>query len=398
DESITLPPGNYGLFYANSRSKVRLSSGVYHFQSFYTEPDVEISIDLSSGPVSIGILNNVRFGDRNIFSIIGGNPSEISWNVVGNAVDLGTDGLYFGKINAPSAFVRIPSRTHLVGSVYARKFVMEPQSTVSQELRANEISHSEEHFGPFFNPGIFRYRSVLPLSITDLEMFVYADDAQVKVNGSSSKMVELVSSNTAVTVSLKRNQISGFPTEAFSANYVFNFEKNANYRIYWNPQTKCKQGCDGYTAETAIGDFASVLETANKTGREINMVGSVWNVTNNYKDGIVPWKVGFELVGNKSNLWDLTSENDLPLIDLGNTAHIKIEGRSPRSLTGLRIFNGYNVDNGGAINASNQKISLKNVLISSSKSNGNGGALFSTDTLNLENTRFSSNTAVGNAG
>ena len=25
---------------------------------------------------------------------------------------------------------------------------------------------------------------------------------------------------------------------------------------------------------------------------EINMVGSVWNVTNNYKDGIVPWKVG----------------------------------------------------------------------------------------------------------
>jgi predicted outer membrane repeat protein len=398
DESITLPPGKYGLFYANSRSKVRLSSGAYHFQSFYTEPDVEISIDLSSGPVSIGILNNVRFGDRNIFSIIGGNPSEISWNVVGNAVDLGTDGLYFGKINAPSAFVRIPSRTHLVGSVYARKFVMEPQSTVSQELRANEISHSEEHFGPFFNPGIFRYRSVLPLSITDLEMFVYADDAQVKVNGSSSKMVELVSSNTAVTVSLKRNQISGFPTEAFSANYVFNFEKNANYRIYWNPQTKCKQGCDGYTAETAIGDYATVLETANKTGREINMVGSVWNVTNNYKDGIVPWKVGFELVGNKSNLWDLTSENDLPLIDLGNTAHIKIEGRSPRSLTGLRIFNGYNVDNGGAINASNQKISLKNVLISSSKSNGNGGALFSTDTLNLENTRFSSNTAVGNAG
>ncbi len=45
DESITLPPGNYGLFYANSRSKVRLSSGVYHFQNFYTEPDVEISFD-----------------------------------------------------------------------------------------------------------------------------------------------------------------------------------------------------------------------------------------------------------------------------------------------------------------------------------------------------------------
>ena len=398
DESITLPPGNYGLFYANSRSKVRLSSGVYHFQNFYTEPDVEISFDLSSGPVSIGVLNNVRFGDRNRFSVIGGNPSEITWNIVGNAVDLGTDGLYYGKFIAPSAFVRMPSRSHLVGSVYARKFVMEPQSSVSQEPRATEISHSEEHFGPFFNSGIFRYRSVLPLSISSLEMFVYADDIQVKVNGSSSKIVELVSSNTAVTVSLKRNQISGFPIEAFSANYIFNFEKSANYRIYWNPQTKCKQGCDGYTAETAIGDFATVLETANKTGREINMVGGVWDVTENYKDGIVPWKVGFELVGNTANLWDLNSENELPLVDLGNTTHIKIEGRSPRSLIGLRISKGYNTDNGGAINTFNQKLNLKNVLISSSKSNGNGGALFSTDTLNLENIRFSSNTAIGNAG
>ena len=398
DESITLPPGNYGLFYANSRSKVRLSSGVYHFQNFYTEPDVEISFDLSSGPVSIGVLNNVRFGDRNRFSVIGGNPSEITWNIVGNAVDLGTDGLYYGNIIAPSAFVRMPSRSHLVGSVYARKFVMEPQSSVSQEPRATEISHSEEHFGPFFNSGIFRYRSVLPLSISSLEMFVYADDAQVKVNGSSSKMVELASSNTAITVSLKRNQISGFPIEAFSANYIFNFEKNANYRIYWNPQTKCKQGCDGYTAETAIGDFATVLETANKTGREINMVGGVWNVTDNYKDGIVPWKVGFELVGNTANLWDLNSENELPLIDLGNTTHIKIEGRSPRSLIGLRISKGYNTDNGGAINTLNQKLNLKNILISSSKSNGNGGALFSTDTLNLENIRFSSNTALGDGG
>ena len=398
DESITLPPGNYGLFYANSRSKVRLSSGVYHFQNFYTEPDVEISFDLSSGPVSIGVLNNVRFGDRNRFSVIGGNPSEITWNIVGNAVDLGTDGLYYGKFIAPSAFVRMPSRSHLVGSVYARKFVMEPQSSVSQEPRATEISHSEEHFGPFFNSGIFRYRSVLPLSISSLEMFVYADDIQVKVNGSSSKIVELVSSNTAVIVSLKRNQISGFPIEAFSANYIFNFEKSANYRIYWNPQTKCKQGCDGYTAETAIGDFATVLETANKTGREINMVGGVWDVTENYKDGIVPWKVGFELVGNTANLWDLNSENELPLVDLGNTTHIKIEGRSPRSLIGLRISNGYNTDNGGAINTFNQKLNLKNVLISSSKSNGNGGALFSTDTLNLENIRFSSNTAIGNAG
>lgn len=398
DETITLLPGNYGVFYANARSKVHLSSGSYTFQNIFTEPEAEFAFDLTSGPITINVLGNVRFGDRNTFSITGGNPSEILWNVAGENVDMGTDGLYFGKFVAPSAFVRIPSRSHLVGAVYASKFQIEPQSTVSQEPRATEISHSEEHFGPFFEPGVFRYVSQLPLSASAIEMFVYADNAQFKVNGEASTTVELPSSNVTANISLTRNMISGFPAEAFSSSYVFNFTKSANFRIYWNPQTQCKQGCDGTTAATAVGDFATVLETAKATGREINMVGGVWNVTDNFTDGVVPWKVGFELNGNTENLWDLTSENDLPLINLGNVAHIEIEGRSPRSFTGLRIANGFNAENGGAIGSSSQRIGLKNIIISSSKSNGNGGALFATDTLNFENVRLSNNMANGNGG
>lgn len=398
DETITLLPGNYGVFYANARSKVHLSSGSYTFQNIFTEPEAEFAFDLTSGPITINVLGNVRFGDRNTFSITGGNPSEILWNVAGENVDMGTDGLYFGKFVAPSAFVRIPSRSHLVGAVYANRFQIEPQSTVSQEPRATEISHSEEHFGPFFEPGVFRYVSQLPLSASAIEMFVYADNAQFKVNGEASTTVELPSSNVTANISLTRNMISGFPAEAFSSSYVFNFTKSANFRIYWNPQTQCKQGCDGTTAATAVGDFATVLETAKATGREINMAGGVWNVADNFMDGVVPWKVGFELNGNTENLWDLTSENDLPLINLGNVAHIEIEGRSPRSFTGLRIANGFNAENGGAIGSSSQRIGLKNIIISSSKSNGNGGALFATDTLNFENVRLSNNMANGNGG
>ena len=398
DQNVTVSPSNYGAFYANARSKVHLSSGSYTFQNIFTEPDAEFAFDLTSGPITINVLGNVRFGDRNTISITGGNPSEILWNVAGENVDMGTDGLYFGKFVAPSAFVRIPSRSHLVGAVYANRFQIEPQSTVSQEPRATEISHSEEHFGPFFEPGVFRYVSQLPLSASAIEMFVYADNAQFKVNGETSTTVELPSSNVTTNISLTRSMISGFPAEAFSSNYVFNFTKSANYRIYWNPQTQCKQGCDGTTAATAVGDFATVLETAEATGREINMAGGVWNVTDNFTDGVVPWEVGFELKGNTENLWDLTSENDLPLINLGNAAHIGIEGRSPRSFTGLRIANGFNAGNGGAIGTSSQRIGLKNIIISSSKSNGNGGALFATDTLNFENVRLSNNMANGNGG
>ena len=398
DQNVTLSPNNYGAFYANARSKVHLSSGSYTFQNIFTEPDAEFVFDLTSGPITINVLGNVRFGDRNTFSITGGNPSEILWNVAGVNVDMGTDGLYFGKFVAPSAFVRIPSRSHLVGAVYANKFQIEPQSTVSQEPRATEISHSEEHFGPFFEPGVFRYVSQLPLSASAIEMFVYADNAQVKINDGTSPVVELPSSNGTVNIRLKQKQISGFPVQAFGCNYVFSFTKSANYRIYWNPQTQCKQGCDGTTAATAVGDFATVLETAKSTGREINMVGGIWDVTQNYTDGIVPWNVGFELVGYTGNIWDLSSASSMPTIFLGESSHIQIYGKSPRSLTGFWIGNGYNKNRGGAIASESQHLTLKSMLLSAHKSDMDGGSLFSADTLEMYNVHFKNSLSKGNGG
>ena len=398
DESVILPPGNYGTFYANARSKVTFSSGSYTFQSFFTEPDANFSFDMTSGPVSIAVTGNVRFGDRNRFAIIGGSPNEISWKIAGTSVDLGTDGLYFGSIIAPAAYVNVPSRSHLVGGVYANKFRIEPQSTVSQQPRIEEISHSEEHFGPFFESGIYRYRSVLPTTAESVEMYVYSKNSNVKINGGDSKVIDLSSSNTTVNISVSRDMISGFPVEAFSSNYRFEFVKNDHYRVFWDPQTSCREGCDGTTKATAIGDFAKALEIAKTTGREINMAGGTWSVANDFSDGIVPWKVGFELKGNNADIWDMKSENDLPLINLGGTSHIEIEGRSPRSFTGLRIANGASALNGGAVIAENQKVDFKNVIISDSKANGKGGALFATGSLNLENVRFSGNAAMGDGG
>lgn len=398
DQSITLPPGNYGAFYANTRSKIYLSSGTYNFQNFYTEPDVKISVNLASGPVSIGVSGNVRFGDRNKFTISGGNPSEIQWNVSGKNVDMGTDGLYFGKFIAPKAYVRIPSRSHLVGGVYARKFVMEPQSTVSQEPRATEISHSEGNFGPFFDSGTYKYVSQVPLSTSAVEMFVSADNVQVKVNGSTSTTVELPSASGTVTVSLKHNQISGFPSEAFSSSYVFSFTKTANNRIYWNPQTQCEQGCDGATAATAIGDFDIAYETAMATGREIVMAGGIWDVTENFKDGVVPLRAGFELVGYTGDIKDLSSASNLPTIFLGESSHIEIIGKTPRTLTGFWIANGYNEKSGGAISSESDHLTLKNVLLSANKSDMDGGALYSVGTLELNNVYFKNNEAKGNGG
>lgn len=397
-KSTTLIPGNYGNFTAKSKIKATLTSGTYSFQNFKTEPNVQLIFDMESGPITINVANDVNLGNRTNFKINNGNPSEITWNIAGKSVKMGTDGLFYGTITAPNAFVNIESRSHLVGSVYANKLAVAPKSTISREPRAEETSHSEEHFGPFFEPNIFRYRSLLPTTAKSVEMYVYAPNAKVKINGKESAKVELSTASTQVNITVTRNKITGFPNEAFSSNYTFNFEKNDNYRIYWDPQSPCSQGCDGTTTATAIGDLATVLETAQKTGREINIVRGTWNVADNYSDGIVPWKVGFELVGYTGDIWQLKSENDMPLIDLGKTHHIEIQGRSPRNLTGLRIANGFNKANGGAISAKNQKFTIKNAIVSDSKSNAEGGAIFATDSLNLENIRFSGNSALSDGG
>lgn len=397
-KSETLPPGEYGNLSAKKRAKIKFTSGLYKFQSIHTDPNVQLSFDLTAGPVTIDVASDVHFGNKCLFAINGGNPSEITWNIAGKSIKMGTDGLYFGTIVAPNASVIIESRTNLVGSIYANKLTVAPKSTISREPRAEEISHSEEHFGPFFEPNTFHYRSVLPTSAKSVEMYVYAKDAKVKINGKESAKIELSTATTPVNVTFSRNKITGFPAEAFSSNYVFNFEKNDNYRIYWNPQSPCSQECDGTTPATAIGNFNAVLETAQKTGREINITSGTWNVADKFSNGVFPWKVGFELVGYTGDIWQLKSENDIPLIDLGNSAHIEIEGSSPRSLRGLRIANGFNQTNGGAISAQNQKLTIKNVIVSDSKSNAEGGAIYASDSLNLENVRFSGNSALGDGG
>lgn len=397
-KSETLLPGEYGTLNAKKRAKIKLTSGSYKFQSIHTDPNVELSFDLTSGPITIDVASDVDFGNKSHFAINGGNPSEITWNIAGKSVKMGNDGLYFGTIFAPNASVSIKSRTHLVGSVYANKLTVAPKSTISREPRAEEISHSEEHFGPFFESNLFHYRSVLPTTAKSVEMYVYAPNAKVKINGKESTKIGLDASSATVNIEISRDKITGFPAEAFSSNYVFNFEKNDNYRIYWNPQSPCSQGCEGTTPATAIGDFNAVLETAQKTGREINITSGTWNVADNVSDGAVPWKVGFELVGYTGDIWQLKSENGMPLIDLGKTQHIEIEGRSPRSLIGLRIANGFNAKDGGAIHANNQKLTIKNAIFADSKSNAEGGAIYASDTLNLENVRFSGNSALGDGG
>jgi len=381
----TLLPGAYGTLRVDARSTVRLQSGSYVFSSIHTEPDVKWHFDLSNGPVRIYVLSGVRFADRNVFSIAGGNPSEIEWFISSGNVDIGTDGKFFGRFIAPSSYVRLAPRSHVVGGIEARLFQMEPQSTVSVEPKAEEISHSEYNFGPFYNKNIFRYRSALQTSISSIEMHVYAQGFDIRVDGKESRNVNLDKTSQNVSVRITRPFIADFPTEAFSSVYEFLFSKASNNRIYWNPQSPCVSNCVGSSEETALRSFPQALEASQKDGLEIKMAGGVWEASKEHS--VFP--VGLELVGTEKPFWELSSFSEIPAINVKNHS-IEIAGKSPRRLTGLHLTGGAN----GALKASTDKLELVGMAFTQNESKGNGGAinyggkgLLTGKTLLLENSK-----------
>jgi len=361
-----LLPGAYGNLRIDARSTVRLRSGSYVFSNIHTEPDVKWHFDLTEGPVKIYVLDGIRFADRNTFSIAGGNPSEIEWNAAGGYIDIGTDGKFFGRFIAPNSRVRLAPRSHVVGGIEARHFQMEPQSTVSMEPRAEEISHSEYNFGPFYSKNLFRYRSALPLSASSVEMYVYAQDFTVKVDGRDSRNVNLEKTSQKVSVKISRPFIEGFPSEALASVYEFSFNKTSNNRIYWNPHSPCISNCYGNSAETALRSFPQALTEAQRDGLEIKMTGGIWEASDEHS--IFP--VGLELVGTEKPFWELQSFSEIPVLDVKNYP-IWIAGKSPRRFTGLHITGGKT----GALSASTEKLELLNMAFTNNESNGNGGAL-----------------------
>jgi hypothetical protein len=359
-------PGAYRSLAVDARSTIRMQSGSYVFSSIYTEPDVKWAFDLSNGPVKIYVLDGIRFADRNSFSIIGGNPSEIEWHIAGGAIDIGTDGKFFGRFIAPNSRIRLATRSHVIGGIEARHFQAEPQSTISMEPRAEEISHSEYNFGPFWNKNLFRYLSALPINVSSIDMYVYAQNFDVKIDGGENHKVSLEKSSQKASVKITRPFMSDFPAEAFSSTYEFSFHKTQNNRIYWNPYSPCVSNCYGLSKETALRDFSQALAEAQKNGLEINMTGGVWEVPKEHS--IFP--VGLELVGIEKSFWELSSFFEIPTLNVGSSS-IEIAGKSPRRLTGLHITGGTK----GALRASTEKLELLGMAFTQNESGGNGGAL-----------------------
>ncbi len=103
DKTVTLLPGNYGDITLGSRSKLLLQSGDYRIGAFQVEPDAEIILNKTTGPVRIHMRSFVNHG-----KVIekGGYFGQTLFAVSGPK-GVVVEGPFIGTLLAPNADVTI---------------------------------------------------------------------------------------------------------------------------------------------------------------------------------------------------------------------------------------------------------------------------------------------------
>lgn len=385
----------YGDLTVMNNATIKISKpDAFVFSSIYTNVNTKWEIDLSEGPVAIVVKNGIRFGNGTQISVIGGPVSNLEWYVESGNISIEPESKILGRFMASECNVHVSPRSHIVGSLYANKIKFEPDVDVSGEPHLREISYNHQHFSPFFSFDQKNYKAIIPPEETEVEMYVYADDGySYKVNGGTSTKVKLTENPEVVNITVSRPMISGFPIEAFSKTYTFEFWRRWDYQVFWNPYSSCTENCDGLTREKAIKKFTDAYNNAAAFGRELVALGGTLNIPKTLSTNEMKWKVGFEMRGEK-----VASSSGYPHLEFDHAAHIQIEGQSPRRIEGLVLQNGFNKESGGAISSNSDELFLKNITIFGSKSEGMGGAVYQKNKLVLNESYIHDNIALSNGG
>lgn len=132
-QSLTLPPGSYNTLHAFSNATINLSSGTYNFREFKTEPDVDIIVDTTGGPVFINIKQNLSLADRNSILIDSqSNPLDVKiYAHQITPIRIGTDSRINACFSAPRTQLTITSRTIINGRIEAKLIILESDTTIS---------------------------------------------------------------------------------------------------------------------------------------------------------------------------------------------------------------------------------------------------------------------------
>ncbi len=129
---LDVAPGAYGSFNIHSRNRVNLTSGTYFFESFNTEPQAEIHLDKSNGPIFIYV--RTTFTYKGAFVDDGGPAGAVLVGVLGDtSVPIFLQAPFFGTLVAPNGRIELrrpdPVGVH-DGSFFAKEIEVVSNATV----------------------------------------------------------------------------------------------------------------------------------------------------------------------------------------------------------------------------------------------------------------------------
>jgi|GEM_PF-6207996 len=126
---VTLAPGAFGDTIIRARSTVTLTAGVYSFASFKVEPDVQLILDSTDGPIEIQSAGDVSFESRIDYQSVG--DAGLFVYSGGQSVRLHPQQTFPGSLLAPHALIEIYSHVDVLGCVQGRHVRVEPDSSVT---------------------------------------------------------------------------------------------------------------------------------------------------------------------------------------------------------------------------------------------------------------------------
>ncbi len=279
DGFCILPPGNYRDFHAYSRSTITLEPGNYVFNQFIIEPDVTIILKVADNErIDIKVSGEVRFSDRTemLFERDTTFPYSINiYSTHNGQFFIGNNCKIYGAITAPASEVHVYSRTLFYGTIYGKRVVIEPKSTVCKPPVLLDLWHSEWAYSPPFSSSVFNYKAIVTDVTTTLIIKpVASTGSTILINGNSSDTLNLTSVKTDAAIKVSN------PDQCGTTTYNINIEKSANYQIFVNDDSPCTpDNEDGLSWGTAFKNLQKGIDRATQEGKEIWVAEGVYKPT-----------------------------------------------------------------------------------------------------------------------
>ena len=140
--SQTIDPSGYGDIAVKSRSRLKIRSGTYYFNSLSFEPQSELDIDNTAGPVFIYVRTSFAFGG----TVVEANTAHMNFLFgVAGTTAVNIQSPFRGLLVAPFAAVSLPTSSSVghVGSFFAKSIIANANTVIHlRPLAPGELCQS----------------------------------------------------------------------------------------------------------------------------------------------------------------------------------------------------------------------------------------------------------------